>query len=153
MIEIVIAASIVSIAVFSLSSVFLVSSRLETQSSEKTRANFLAEEGIEAMRFLRDKGWSGNLAPLAVGTNYYLTFSTSTSRWSVGVSNPGIIDNTYTRITTVENVYRNGSDDIVASGGTLDPNSKKINIVVLWANHGVNLNVALSAYLFNIYKN
>ncbi len=153
MIEIVIASAIVSVAIFSLSFVFLISSRVESQSSDKIRANFLAEEGVEALRFLRDKSWSGNLSSLATGTNYYLTFSTSTSQWSVGASNPGVIDTIYSRVVTVESVYRDASDDIVSSGGTLDPNSKKVNVAVSWTDHGANLNITLSTYLSDIYKN
>ncbi len=153
MIEIVIASAIISIAVFSLSSVFIMASRTETQSLDKIRANFLAEEGMEAMRFLRDKSWSGNLTSLSSGTNYYLTFNTATSKWSAGSSNPGAIDTIYTRIVTVENVYRNSFDDIVSSGGTLDPNSKKVNVNVSWQEHNFNSSTTVSTYLSDIYTN
>ena len=153
LLEIVIASAIVSITLFSLSFVFVLSGRLEAQSIGKVRANFLAEEGLEAMRFLRDKGWGANLAPLAAGTNYYLSFATSTADWSVGTAYPGFIDGLFHRRITVEAVNRDGSDDIVTSGGALDPNTKKINIEVSWYGQGATTTATLSTYLSDVFNN
>src|SRR3989338_2385750 len=86
LVEIVVASAIISVSIFSLSAVSVIGNRLQSQSLEKIRANFLAEEGLEAMRFLRDKSWNTNLANLSVGTNYYINFSTTTSQWSVSQS-------------------------------------------------------------------
>src|SRR3989344_5302862 len=102
LLEIVIAASIVSMTIFSLSFVFLLGNRLEVQSISKIRANFLAEEGLEAVRFLRDTGWDATVGLLAVETNYYLSFATSTADWSIGSAYPGFIDGLFNRRVTVE---------------------------------------------------
>ena len=150
--EIVIAVSIISATIFSLSFVFIVASKLETISLDKIRANFIAEEGLEAMRFLRDQSWAANLGALLDGPTYYLSFATTTSVWSVG-TNGSEIDKLFLRKVTLENVYRNGSDDIISSGGTVDPDTKKINVSVEWLERGATTSISASAYLSNIFNN
>ena len=150
--EIVIAVSIISATIFSLSFVFLIASRLETMSLDKIRANFIAEEGLEAMRFLRDQSWAANLGTLSAGTTYYLAFATTTSIWSVE-TNGSEIDKLFLRKVAAENVSRNGSDDIVSFGGTVDPDTKKINVSVEWLERGSTTTISASAYLSNIFNN
>ena len=149
--EIVIAVSIISATIFSLSFVFIVASKLETMSLDKIRANFIAEEGLEAMRFLRDQSWAGNLGGLSAGATYYLSFATTTSVWSVG-TNGSEIDKLFLRKVTLENVYRNGSYDI-ADSGALDSDTKKINVSVEWLERGSTTTITASTYLSNIFNN
>src|SRR3989344_8012707 len=149
--EIVIAVSIISATIFSLSFVFIVASKLETMSLDKIRANFIAEEGLEAMRFLRDQSWAANLSSLSVGPTYYLSFATTTSIWSVE-TNGSEVDKLFLRKVTLENVYRNGSYDI-ADSGALDSDTKKINVSVEWLERGATTSITASAYLSNIFNN
>ena len=156
LLEIVIAVSIISATIFSLSFVFIIANKLEGESLNKIRANFLAEEGLEALRFLRDKGWSGNLSALAPGTTYYLSFNAASSVWSISTSDPGLIDNLFSRKVTVENVYRNSADDIVSSGGILDPDTKKFNVSVEWQGRSGSAPtpaVNISTYLSDVFDN
>ncbi len=149
LVEIIIASSIVSVALISLVSVFVLSYRLTVRSGEIVRANFIAEEGIEAMHFLRDNGWTPTLKNLTSGTNYYLSLNTTTGVWSIGTTNPGLLDNTFKRVITVQSVMRNGSDNIVSSGGTVDINTLKITATVTW---GSGNSIAVDTYLSNIYN-
>lgn len=153
LLEIIIAVSIISATIFSLSFVFLIAGKLEVESLNKIRANFIAEEGLEALRFLRDKSWSDNLSAPAPGTTYYLSFNAVSSLWSINTSGPGLVDNLFSRKVTVENVYRNSSDDIVSSGGTLDPDTKKFNVSVEWQERSAALAVNISTYLSDIFDN
>ena len=156
LLEIVIAASIISAVIFSLSFVFLISQKLETTSSNKIRANFLAEEGLEASRFLRDKSWSTNLAALSAGTNYYLAFAAPTSTWSVGATGPEKIDNLFYRKITVENVSRDPSTaniESVYNSANDDPDTKKFNAEVAWQERGATTTVTISTYLSDIFDN
>ena len=153
LLEIVIAASIISGTLFSLAFVFLISDKLVAESSSKIRANFIAEEGLEALRLLRDASWSSNLAGLGVGTNYYLSFNTISSVWSVGTSNPGYVDGLYARTVTVENVNRDANDDIVSGGGTSDPDTKKFNVAVAWSARTGTTTVTVSTYLTDMFDN
>ena len=153
LLEIVIAVAIIGGTIFSLAYVFLISNKLEARASNQIRANFLAEEGLEALRFLRDKSWSINLAGLNAATTYYLSFNASNSSWNVTTSNPGLIDGLYARSFGVEAVNRNGSDDIVGSGGTLDSNTKKFTVNVAWQERGAYFTTTLGTYLSDIFSN
>ncbi len=153
LLEIIIASAIVSVTIFSLSYVFLIASKLNAVSSDTVRANFLAEEGVEALRFLRDKSWSANLSGLSVGTTYYLSFVSATSAWSLGSSGGAYIDNAFWRTITVANVGRDASFNILSSGGTNDPDTKKVNVQVAWLERGATTTITLSTYLTNIFNN
>jgi Tfp pilus assembly protein PilV len=152
-IEILVAAAIISTAIFSLFNVFVLANRLSGEAGNKIRANFLAEEGLEVLRYLRDDSWSRNLAGLTAGTSYYISFNSGTSQWSIGTTNPGVIDSIYTRVITLENVSRDSSDNIVSSGGTNDPNTKKFNASMTWSERGAIQTLLLSTYLADSHSN
>ncbi|MBI2610233.1 hypothetical protein HYW53_03650 [Candidatus Giovannonibacteria bacterium] len=153
LIEVVIAASILSATVFSLLAVFIISNRLSMEASDRIRANFLAEEGIEAMRFLRDKSWGANFESLTPGTDYYLSFDAGTSVWSIVTADPGLIDGLFRRKVNVQSVSRDSNADIVTSGGTVDPETKKITVSIYWQERYTTPSVGVSTYLSNIFSN
>ncbi|MEK7503169.1 MAG: hypothetical protein AAB556_01850 [Patescibacteria group bacterium] len=154
LLEIVIASAVVGVSIFALSAAAVLSGRLQSQSSDKIRANFLAEEGIEAMRFLRDKNWNTNLAGLSPGTTYYVNFSTTTSQWGISQSAEPYIVSLFERKISVERVYRDINDNIVSSGGAEDADSKKITSAVSWQERGETTStVSISTYLSDIFNN
>ena len=154
LLEIVIATSIISGTIFSLSYVFLISNKLAAESSNKVRANFLAEEGLEALRLLRDSSWSSNLSGLNTSTTYYLSFNTAASAWSIGTAYPGFIGSIFDRTVTVENVNRDpANDNIVSSGGTNDPDTRKFNVSVAWSERAGTTTVTVSTYLTDMFDN
>lgn len=152
LLEIVIATAIISGTLFSLSYVFLISNKLAAESGNKVRANFLAEEGLEALRLLRDSSWSANLGGLSAGTSYYLAFSSASYSWSIGASKTAFIDNLFERRITVENVNRDANDNI-ASSGTNDPDTKKFNVSVAWSERAGTTTVIVSTYLTDMFDN
>ncbi|MCH8741574.1 type II secretion system protein [Patescibacteria group bacterium] len=77
--------------------------------SEITQANFLAEEGLEATRSIRDNNWTG----LADGDHGLIIFG---GTWQFSGTFE-TIDGKFTRVITVE---------------TLDPGRKKIISQVTW---------------------
>lgn len=156
LLEVVIATAIIGATIFSLSFVFLISQKLESTSSNKIRANFLAEEGLEALRFLRDKSWSANAALLSAGTNYYIAFATTTSAWSVGAVGPDKIDNLFYRKITTENVSRDPSTNNIESvynPANNDSDTKKFNVEVAWLERGATSTMMISTYLSDIFNN
>ncbi|HEY4521565.1 MAG TPA: hypothetical protein VJH05_00265 [Candidatus Paceibacterota bacterium] len=153
LVEIVVASAIISVSIFSLSAVSVIGNRLQSQSLEKIRANFLAEEGLEALRFLRDKSWNANLSSLSVGTNYYISFASSTSQWNIGSTVAPNVDSFFERKITVENVFRDSNDNIDLSGGTQDPDTKKVSISVSWRDRNATTTINLSTYLSDIFDN
>ena len=87
---------------------------------KRVQASFLAEEGIEALRMLRDNDWQ-NISDLSDG-GIIIWFGLQ----ALGPQAPKIlfIDETFERKFTVLNTYRDGNDDI-AQSGSLDSNTKK----------------------------
>lgn len=90
---------------------------------------YLAEEGVEMVRALRDDDWD-SIDSYAIDTTYY--FDVATTTIAIG-STPEIIDGEFFRQVTFRQVYRNGSDDIVASttgGASVDDELVEVEVSV-----------------------
>ncbi len=104
------------------------------QGAEETIANQFASEGIEAVKSIKNQGYSNlssvNPTPRAVKrNNINNVWEFDPTDGSTNTLNSG---KTYIRTVKVESVYRDLSCNIVASGGNLDPDTKKITSSVLW---------------------
>lgn len=112
--------------------------------SEETEATLIAQQGIEAARSIKNQGWSTPFLATSCTSGCGISNSGGTWVWS-GTNNT---IGTYTRVITVSDVQRNGSGVIVSSGGTNDPNTKKITSTVSWAfSPGRNNSVDVSTYI------
>ncbi len=137
--------SAVLLSLVSLIAVYGVHLRIALSTTPKMEAVLLAEEGLEAVRFMRDSGWSTKIATLTSNTPYYLYLSGS--GW-VSTTTNTYIDSIFERKFILSDVYRNGTSDIVSSG-TLDANTKKVSVSVSWSDHGATTTTALYTYLTN----
>lgn len=151
MLEIVIGAALISVSLFGVVAVSGASLKATENATRNIQAAFLLEEGMEVMRFLRDSGWDANIAPLNTGVYYYLNFSAGI--WATTSSQVLDIDGIFERTFIISDVYRNVDDDIVTSGGTIDPNTKKITFSVSWLLREITITKTMSAYLTNILDN
>lgn len=112
------------------------------------QASLMLEEGIEALKFLRDSSWGNNIGNKNINTNYYLIFNNG---WSLGTS---LVQNDiYTRTINLQNVYRNANDDIDQNGAVLDPNTKLITINVSWSGKKGLDSRETKIYLSNVFDN
>jgi len=146
---------IVSVAILAFSLIGIVGGfnfylRAGIENTDEIRALYLAEEGIEAVKFLRDGSWDANVAALATGTPYQLAIVGTT--WE-STTTPVLIDNLFTRTFTLDDVFRrNSDDDIVASTSaevkTLDPDAKEVAVRVSWADEEVET----ITYITNLFK-
>jgi len=111
---------------------------------------YLAEEGIEAVKIIRDSGWS-NISSLSNNTNYYLYFNTSSSTniWQATTS-ALIIDSIFARTFVLNPVYRDSNGRIINSGGTLDANTEQVVVSVSWPSKASTMTKSLSTYIANI---
>ncbi|MEX0931029.1 MAG: type II secretion system protein [Candidatus Paceibacterota bacterium] len=121
---------------------FLSSSELVLQQS---RAVYLAEEGQELVRYLRDEDWN-TIADLTEGTTYYVSVSTTTIS---ATTSPEIIDDLFTRSFVVEELLRDGNDDVVDSGGSVDQNGRIVTVDVSWNGESVNF-VSIITNLYDL---
>ncbi len=108
MVEVLIGASIFLVVILGLSSALKIIIQASLTNTSKIQAIFLAEEGIEAVRVLRDGGWAANIQSLSSGTNYFLTFDGTTFK---STTTPSYVDSTFYRTLRISDVYRNASQD------------------------------------------
>lgn len=149
LIEIILVVGVISASFFAIAQLGFMSMKASVDRSEKARALALAQESMEAVRTIRDAGWASNIETLSFGSPYYV--ATSSNQWILTGTNPGPIANTYTRTTVIDSVSRDINDDIVASGGTDDPGTKKVTTTVTWGSPAKT--VTLVTYITNILKN
>lgn len=146
LVEIVVVVAIIGITISSLYSLLVLSRATLSRHLRATQALALAQEGLEAVRNIRDQDWSNNIEPLGSGANYYLTLSGSS--WALTTTNPGPIDSLFTRTVVFASVNRDESDNISDSGET-DPNTRKITATVAWTERGSSRSVSLTTYITN----
>lgn len=109
---------------------------------DKTAALYIAEDGMEIVRFIRDDSWT-NISSLTNGATYYLNVSSTTLAITGTPETVGI----FSRSFVVDEVERGATDDIVVSGVT-DPGSKYVTVTVTW--DGGTESVSLTSVLANI---
>ena len=150
LIEILIVGAIIGIGFLAIISFLIFSRGVSFQITRNTEATSLAEEGMEVVRKLRDAdtGWTANIATKTSGTNYYPVISSG--NWTLSTSNPGLINNLYTRTVVFADVYRNNGD---IGSGTLDPDTKKLTVTVSWQEAGRSKQVVLTTYITNFLNN
>ena len=129
LIEVVVAIGIIATIVvavgFSVNTYVTARSRLLTD----LKTVYLAEEGYEIIRGLRDNNWS-TLDALPTDTKEYLSVSTTSVGIGGGIE---VIDGQYYREFVLQPVYRNASDDVVdasAPGATVDPEARIVSVSV-----------------------
>ena len=130
-VEMIVAVSIVAVVLIAMASAYIQFINTGKQVTEKTQALYLAEEGLELMRFVRDDNWA-SISSLTTGATYGLALSTTT----IGVTTTPEKTGIFERTLVVSNVYRQaGTDDIVASttgGAIADTNAKYVTVTVRW---------------------
>ncbi len=144
-VEVVLAAALFVIVSAGLVGIILQGLDNNRVAEEQSAASQFASEGIEEVRSIKQQGFANLVNSTGTGV------TNASSVWTFSGS-----DNTFgkfTRVLKVEDVYRDGSGNIVASGGTLDPQSKKITSTVTWNVIGNrNNSVVLIDYLTNWKK-
>lgn len=110
------------------------------------KAELLAEEGMEALRFIKEGGWD-SLASLSTGEDHYLTLSPSS--WNLSPS-PEVIDGRFLRSFRVYQVSRDASFDIVSNGGAIDPDTLLLEVKVDWNWKGATTTSSYQSYITNI---
>lgn len=146
LIDIIISVAVVGVALFGISQVAVLGFRYMREANTKQQAVFLAQEAIEAARFLRDQSWSGGINNLTAGVDYYPVISGTT--WFLSSTDPGPIDGKFTRTIRFDRVFRNTNDDITATG-TEDMDTRMVTARVLWGAKTYELVTYLTNFLFN----
>lgn len=151
MVELLIASAIIASSFVAILGIYATLSALSLRSLPKMQAAMIAEEGVEALRSMRDAGYTANIAGLSTSGTYYLVYSQATSRYSATTSTT-VLDSKFYRTIQIANVYRDASYNI-ASSGTLDADTKRATVTVSWQDKNATSTYVLQSYLFNIFDN
>ena len=150
LVEVVVGVAILTIVFLSLATTyhFYLVKSLGNESAVK--GAFLLEEGVEAVKVIRDNGWTANIAPLSTATTYYLYYNNTT--W-VSTTTVQTVDG-FSRSFVLSAVNRdNTTKDIVTSGGTLAANTKKVTLTASWFDAGTTTAKSISTYITNLFSN
>lgn len=116
---------------------------------EKTESVLYAQEGVEAVRSIRNQGWTTPF--LATDCSLGCGLTTGSGYWEFSGTNNTL--GKFTRQITVSPVERDGNGDVVESGGTDDPDTKKVTSTVSWDFTTARSNTTtLVTYLTNFVK-
>lgn len=150
LLEALIATALLAVVLAGAIGALLITSQTGTGNGARIEATYLADEGIEAVRLMRDSGWDTNIAGLPTdGTAFYLEWDGST--WIATDTNT-YIDGVFERSVVLSNVYRDGSQKIAASGD-LDSNARKVTVTVSWREGDATSTRSLSAYITDLFNN
>ncbi len=150
LLEVLFGVSVVSIVLLSLLGAYSVYLKNSFRLTEKIQASFLAEEGVEAIRVIRDSSFNIGIDPLVSNTPYYFSFEDGT--WKATTTSV-VIDGQFWRTFKIFAVNRDSNDDIVTSGGANDPNTKMTVVTVSWNSGGATSTISISTYLTNLFSN
>ncbi|MBX4189126.1 prepilin-type N-terminal cleavage/methylation domain-containing protein [Candidatus Parcubacteria bacterium] len=145
LVEVLVATSIILVALMALIGTFNLYVKIALGNAASAEAAYLAEEGVEAMKLIRDSSWSTNIAPLTVATDYFLTFQSST--WKA-TTTYALIDSRFERKIQLAAVNRDVSSNIAAVG-TPDVNTRLVTVNVSWNDHGVTTTKSIATYITN----
>ncbi len=149
LVEVIIASSIISLSMIYIANVYGNFLTLSLENTDKVQVVFLLDEGVEAVKTMRNYAWS-TVASSTVGTSYYLIWQNS--RWQ-STTTPSTIDNKFIRKFTVSNVNRDAATlNIVTSGGVVNNDTKLVTVDVDWSYKGATSTKQVSFYIFNIYE-
>lgn len=156
MVEIIVAGALLTAFVAAILAASHFELKAVDESARLGKAAYILEEGLEAVRIMRDRSWTSNIAVFSSGTTYYPLFSIN---WKLQTTDPGAIDGVFTRTIILEEVYRRNSDDDIVDISsldpkTVDPNTRKVTATVTWkAADGTSRSESISTYVANIFQN
>ena len=149
LIEVVIGASLISLSLIGIVLLAQMYTRVSRENTSKIQASFLIEGGMEGMRSIRDRSW-GEITGLSSSTPYYLLLENNMFV-ATTTAQPNI-DDFFERIITADDVYRDINGDIVESGGTYDPDTKKITTTVSWEGISGLRSENSATYIANLFE-
>jgi len=149
LVEVLVASSIMIIFFMALVGIYNTYLKISRTNIYSIKGGYLAEEGIEAVKSLRDLSWNNNIASLSVNSDLYLAFSGG--RWVATTTNI-YIDGMFERKINIYEVNRDpSSGDIVTSGGALDSGTRLITVTVSWPYKNSTSTRSISTYITNLY--
>jgi len=149
LVEIVISAAILSVSLLSISGFFQSINRASIETKAAVQGDYLLEEGVEAIKLLRDDDYTDNILKISTSTPHY--FLWNGTKWATTTTNT-LVDGRYERKFTLADVKRDANSDI-ASMGTYDPDIKLATVSVSWNTPTGTTTRSIQTYVTNIFNN
>jgi Tfp pilus assembly protein PilV len=143
--EILIGSAAIALSLLGIMFVFKNAIDVTTRNTRTIQASYLLEEGVEAVKIMRDAGWA-NITDLTMGVDYFFDFTGTT--WATSTTNV-FTDGVFERTFVVLAVYRDANEDITESGA-FDPDTKEIVVSVGWSDGAATTTKTLATYITNI---
>ncbi|MEK7606400.1 MAG: hypothetical protein AAB458_02295 [Patescibacteria group bacterium] len=121
--------------------------RSTSTATDLIQAQYLLEEGFEAIRLIRDNDWA-TIEGLSNNVAYTLSFNGAV--WSA-TTTMGIINNRFDRRVTLYPVYRDSSSRDIAESGTLDPLTRRIEVSIAWFDRSATSTRTGTTYLTDLF--
>ena len=150
-VEIIIGASIISATFVVTVGVYSSLMRLSGDALPRIQGAMIADEGVQALRSMRDTSFSSNIGSLTLDTPYYLVWSDASSSFSA-TTTPVFVDNNFYRTFTLSNMYRDGNQNIVPSG-TLDVDGRLATVNVSFQKRNGTSTQVSQVYILNTFNN
>jgi hypothetical protein len=147
--EMVVMVCVAAFSILAIWKIYTVFIKISLSNPSNFQASFLAEEGIEAVKFMRDSSWNSNIAVLTPGTSYTLLFDGTA--WKA-TTTYAYITNQFDRRFSIANVYRDASGNI-ADTGSPDLNTKKVVVTISWWKDMATTTRQITTYVSNIFNN
>ena len=149
LVEMIIMISVATFSILIMWKIYAVFIKVSVANPSLFQASFLAEEGIEAVKFMRDDSWDSNIATLTPGIPYSLAFDGTDWEATTTIS---FISGQFDRRVSFEDVFRDASGDIAVSGSP-DLNTKKVVVTVSWQKDTSTTTREITTYVSNIFEN
>ena len=148
--EVVVVASIILVFVVALFGAYAFYLRISFENLHRAQATFIAEEGIESIKILRDQSWSEKIALIPFGETYRITWNEGLVELALGAS---YIDGMFDRTIVFEEVGRDSNGDIVEQGGTPDEGTRKLTVNISWFSRNATTTKSMSTYVTDLFGN
>ena len=144
--EVVVASAILAMVAVAFLGTIATISRFHEKDMLVIKGELLAEEGLEVLRFIKKDGWAA-LSAIPSGDTRYLALSGSA--WSV-TNTPETVDGLFSRSFKVYDVARDGADNIVSVGGSVDPDTRLFEVTVTWTWRSNLVTSVYQTYMTNL---
>lgn len=144
MLEALIAVGVSSMYVLGILGLTLTANRSSDRAEETEKATWDMNEGLEALQ---------TLSFTSLTTTNVGSLSFTNNKWTLGTAGQQTLADGMKRTVKVQTVNRNGSCTVVASGGTLDTDSKTLVSEVTWTDSNGRNHTVTSSTLRTNWEN
>lgn len=141
LVEVVVAMAIIGVMVAAIAYAVTATVGASDQALTDLQAWYLAEEGHEILRYLRDEDWSNvEVATIPDGAERYLDITTTTLAIT---ATPSLTEGKYTRELEFASAKRDADFDVAATG-TTDPDTRLVTVQINWPGGSIEVDSLLA---------